>query len=148
SAKSTTSTGPALPAVGKARIAATSRTGTVLFPTGTGTVCPTCAPAARRNARVAMAGTGSLGAPAVRVSWPVTGSTGTPGRWTRSPAPGRKVSVAPAGVARQEATAGWVPWVSLGSAKAAADAAACHAPSRLAAANPAGKLPDAVPEAG
>ena len=134
--------GPVPPAPGKPRTSATSRTGTLALPTGSGRIWPGWAPAALTNALVASTGIGSRGAPAVSASWPLTGSGGTPGRWTRCPAPTENVSAAAPPRPSQEVTAGAIPGAR-GLARSAEDAAACHRSRVAALANGAGKRPEA-----
>ncbi len=133
--------GPVPPVAGKARTPATSRTGTFAFPTGSGTISPRRAPAELRNARVASTGIGSGGAPALSTSWPVTGSGGSPLRWTSCPAPTVNVSAAPSPLARQEVTAGAIPGARE-LARSAADPAACHGTRAAPPANGGGKPPE------
>ena len=82
------------PALGKARIVATSSTGTVALPTGSGTTSPTWLLAALMNVRVAMAGSGAEGYPAVSASCPATGTGTAPAFWMSSPVPMLNVSAA------------------------------------------------------
>lgn len=140
---STITTGAVLPAAGKARIIATSRTGTVALPTDSGTTWPRWVLAAPKNARVAMAGSGAAGYPAVSESCPATGSGATPAFWMSSPVPALKVSAACPG--RHALTLGLMP-IACGSASPGAAAVACHPvsmpPGRAAPVNGAGKAPE------
>src|SRR5262249_21239871 len=95
----------------------------VAFPTGSGTTWPTWLLAAAKNARVAMAGSGTYGYPAVSASCPAIGSGVTPAFWMSSPVPVLKVSVAVPG--RHAATLGLTP-IAYRSASPGAAAAACH----------------------
>src|SRR5262249_62212278 len=102
----TRTAGAVAAADGNARIAATSRTGTVAFPTGSGMTWPGWAFAVPKNARVAIAGSGTAlsGCPAVSASCPATGTGAAPGFSMSSPVPTLKVSVAVPG--RHALTAG------------------------------------------
>lgn len=140
---STITAGVPFPALGKARIVATSSTGTVALPTGSETTWPTRLLAAARNVRVAMAGSGPEGYPAVSASCPATGTGTAPAFWMSNPVPTLKVSAADSG--RHALTAGLMP-IACGSASPAAAAVACHRgsmpPGRVATVNGAGKPPE------
>src|SRR6516165_11590571 len=105
--RSTMTAGAVPPADGNARIAVTSRTGTVAFPTGSGTTWPTRAFAVPRNARVAMAGNGRAGYPAVSASCPATGKGPGAPFSMRTPAP--TLNVSEAVPARHAVTVGLIP---------------------------------------